>query len=44
MLDFPQIVVPALLYNLVLCSLSAALAWHFVSLVSGLIKARTPNK
>jgi hypothetical protein len=42
--DLPQIVVPALLYNLTLCALSAAAAWHLVSGVSNWVKNRSTVK
>jgi hypothetical protein len=40
MLDLPVIVIPALLYNVLLCGLAAAAAWHAGNMIEKVLKRR----
>jgi hypothetical protein len=40
MLDLPVIVIPSLLYNLLLCGLTAAAAWHAGNMIEKVLKGR----
>lgn len=38
--ELPTIVIPMLVYNMLLCGLSAAIAWHLGLIIERAIKAR----
>ena len=40
MFDLPQITIPAILYNGIICGLVAALAWHALSMVQAWTKRK----
>lgn len=36
--DLPQIVIPAVLFNVIICALASAASWHFASIVQTAVK------
>jgi hypothetical protein len=38
MVEVPQVELPAIVYNSLVCGLASALAWHAISVVSAILK------
>jgi hypothetical protein len=38
MLELPQVELPSLVYNSLVCGLGSALAWHAINLITAIVK------
>jgi hypothetical protein len=44
MLELPQVALPSLVYNSLVCGLGSAVAWHAINLIRAIVKEAPGSK
>jgi hypothetical protein len=44
MVDLPQVELPSLIYNSLVCGLASALAWHAINVITVILKGAPTSK